>query len=82
MNTPPIEVLLTQPLPEAIDAQLVSAYQVHRLYQQPNPQQLLEQAGPRIRGVVTGGAKGLPTGLMDLEGGGPRPSGEPEFIIR
>ncbi|WP_161892913.1 2-hydroxyacid dehydrogenase [Pseudomonas juntendi] len=65
MNTPPIEVLLTQPLPEAIDAQLVSAYQVHRLYQQPNPQQLLEQAGPRIRGVVTGGAKGLPTGLMD-----------------
>ena len=29
-----IEVLLTQPVPEAIDAQLVSAYQVHRLYQQ------------------------------------------------
>lgn len=65
MNQNTIDVLLTQPVPEAIDAQLVAAYQVHRLYQQANPQQLLDQVGPRIRGVVTGGAKGLSNALMD-----------------
>jgi len=65
MNQNTIDVLLTQPVPEAIDAQLVAAYQVHRLYQQANPQQLLDEVGPRIRGVVTGGAKGLSNALMD-----------------
>ncbi|WP_284385284.1 2-hydroxyacid dehydrogenase [Pseudomonas putida] len=65
MNENPIEVLLTQPVPEAIDARLVNAYRVHRLYQHSNPQQLLDEAGPRIRGVVTGGAKGLSNELME-----------------
>jgi len=65
MNEHTVELLLTQPVPDAIDAQLASAYQVHRLYQHDNPQQLLEQCGPRIRGVVTGGAKGLSNALMD-----------------
>jgi len=65
MNNNPIDVLLTQPVPEAIDAQLVSAYQVHRLYQHDHPQQLLAEVGPRIRAVVTGGAKGLSNALMD-----------------
>lgn len=65
MNASPIDVLLTQPVPEAIDAELVSAYQVHRLYQHANPQQLLADVGPRIRGVVTGGAKGISNALMD-----------------
>ncbi|WP_449431076.1 2-hydroxyacid dehydrogenase [Pseudomonas putida] len=59
------DVLLTQPLAEPIDAQLVQAYRVHRLYLHDNPQQLLDQVGPRIRGVVTGGAKGLSNALMD-----------------
>ncbi|MBK5002098.1 2-hydroxyacid dehydrogenase [Pseudomonas sp. S31] len=65
MNQNSIDLLLTQPVPEAIDAQLVAAYRVHRLYQQANPQQLLDEVGPRIRGVVTGGAKGLSNALMD-----------------
>ncbi|MGK0150025.1 2-hydroxyacid dehydrogenase [Pseudomonas putida] len=65
MNENPIEVLLTQPVPEAIDARLVNAYRIHRLYQHSNPQQLLDEAGPRIRGVVTGGAKGLSNELME-----------------
>lgn len=65
MNASPIDVLLTQPVPEAIDAELASAYQVHRLYQHANPQQLLADVGPRIRGVVTGGAKGISNALMD-----------------
>ncbi|WP_251962039.1 2-hydroxyacid dehydrogenase [Pseudomonas sp. Marseille-Q5299] len=64
-NTAAVELLLTQPVPDAIDAQLVSAYQVHRLYRHDNPQQLLDDVGPRIRGVVTGGAKGLANALMD-----------------
>ncbi|WAB98739.1 2-hydroxyacid dehydrogenase [Pseudomonas putida] len=64
-NTAAIELLLTQPVPDAIDAQLASAYQVHRLYRHDNPQQLLAEIGPRIRGVVTGGAKGLANALMD-----------------
>lgn len=65
MNASPIDVLLTQPVPEAIDAELASAYQVHRLYQHANAQQLLADVGPRIRGVVTGGAKGISNALMD-----------------
>lgn len=65
MNASPIDVLLTQPVPEAIDAELASAYQVHRLYQHANPHQLLADVGPRIRGVVTGGAKGISNALMD-----------------
>ena len=65
MNASPIDVLLTQPVPEAIDAELASAYQVHRLYRHANPQQLLADVGPRIRGVVTGGAKGISNALMD-----------------
>lgn len=64
-NTAAVELLLTQPVPDAIDTQLVSAYQVHRLYRHDNPQQLLDEVGPRIRGVVTGGAKGLANALMD-----------------
>ncbi|WDY58651.1 2-hydroxyacid dehydrogenase [Pseudomonas sp. PSKL.D1] len=64
-NKAPVDILLTQPVPEAIDAELVSAYAVHRLYQHAEPQQLLREVGPRIRGVVTGGAKGLSNALMD-----------------
>ncbi|MDZ3995298.1 2-hydroxyacid dehydrogenase [Pseudomonas sp. Teo4] len=64
-NTAPVDLLLTQPVPDAIDAQLVQDYRVHRLYQHDNPQQLLNEVGPRIRGVVTGGAKGLSNALMD-----------------
>lgn len=65
MHNHPIDILLTQPVPEAIDAELVSRYNVHRLYQYEQPQQLLAEVGPRIRGVVTGGAKGLSNALMD-----------------
>ncbi|WP_313643929.1 2-hydroxyacid dehydrogenase [Pseudomonas sp.] len=65
MNDLPIDVLLTQPVPEAIDAELLSAYQVHRLYEHDDPQHLLDAVGPRIRAVVTGGAKGLGNALMD-----------------
>ncbi|MDR6712100.1 lactate dehydrogenase-like 2-hydroxyacid dehydrogenase [Pseudomonas hunanensis] len=67
MNNPdtPIDLLLTQPVPDAIDEVLLREYRVHRLYQQQHPQKLLAEIGPQIRGVVTGGAKGLSNALMD-----------------
>ncbi|MBA1202839.1 2-hydroxyacid dehydrogenase [Pseudomonas capeferrum] len=64
-NDKAIDLLLTQPVPEAIDARLIQSYRVHRLYQQDQPQRLLEEVGASIRGVVTGGAKGLSNALMD-----------------
>ncbi|MCQ9616433.1 2-hydroxyacid dehydrogenase [Paenalcaligenes niemegkensis] len=65
MNNNVIDVLLTQAVPAPIDQALECNYQVHRLYQSPEPERLLEEVGARIRGVVTGGAKGLSNALMD-----------------
>lgn len=60
-----IDILLTQPLPDTIDAELSARYAVHRLYGADQPEALLARVAPRIRGVVTGGANGLPAALMD-----------------
>lgn len=64
-NRATIDLLLTQPVPDAIDDVLMREYRVHRLYQHAHPQRLLDEVGGRIRGVVTGGAKGLSNALMD-----------------
>lgn len=63
-----IDILLTQPLPDAIDAELSARYAVHRLYATDEPDALLARVAPRIRGVVTGGANGLSAALMDRLG--------------
>ena len=55
-----IDILLTQPLPDAIDAELSARYAVHRLYAADQPDALLDRVAARIRGVVTGGANGPP----------------------
>ena len=60
-----IDILLTQPVPAAIDTQLQALYSVHRLYEAANIDALLSRHGPSIRAVVTGGAKGLSNALMD-----------------
>jgi len=60
-----IDILLTQPAPAAIDARLQASYTVHRLYEAADREAFLDDVGPRIRGVVTGGAKGLSNALMD-----------------
>ena len=60
-----IDILLTQPLPDAIDAELSARYAVHRLYAADQPDALLDRVAARIRGVVTGGANGLAAALMD-----------------
>lgn len=59
-----IDLLLTQPLPDTIDAELSARYAVHRLYAADQPDALLDRVASRIRGVVTGGANGLPAALM------------------
>ena len=58
-------LLLTQALPAPIDARLRAIYEVHRLDLAADPEVLLDQVGPRSRGVVTGGAKGCARTLMD-----------------
>lgn len=63
-----IDILLTQPLPDAIDAELSARYAVHRLYAADEPDAWLARVAPRIRGVVTGGANGLSAALMDRLG--------------
>jgi MFS family permease len=60
-----IDILLTQPLPPGIDAELTSRYTVHRLYDAPNPDALIDAIAQRVRGVVTGGANGLSSARMD-----------------
>jgi len=67
----PIDILLTQAIPASIDARLSADYTVHRLYQAEQAGQaeaLLAQVGQRVRGVVTGGVKGLSNALMDRLG--------------
>jgi len=60
-----IDILLTQPVPAAIDARLLESYRVHRLYEAVDRDAFLDDVGPCIRGVVTGGAKGLSNDIMD-----------------
>jgi lactate dehydrogenase-like 2-hydroxyacid dehydrogenase len=62
---PAAEVLLTQPLPAPIDAELTRHYRVHRLYEAQDQAAFLAACGATVRAVVTGGAKGLSNALMD-----------------
>lgn len=59
-----IDILLTQPVPSAIDARLQESYKVHRLYEAADEDSFLTAFGSSIRGVVTGGAKGLSNEIM------------------
>lgn len=60
-----INILLTQPVPDLIDAKLCALYSVHRLYEAADQEAFLTQVQDSIRAVVTGGAKGLPNSLMN-----------------
>ena len=61
----PIHILLTQPVPTAIDASLAAKYVIHRLYEARDIDAFLTEVSGKIRAVVTGGAKGLSNELMD-----------------
>lgn len=59
------DILLTQPVPAPIDAQLTQAYNVHRLYEALDHDAFFSKCGGSIRAVVTGGVKGLSNAIMD-----------------
>ncbi len=58
-------VLLIQPVVAALDQKLHQLFTVHRLYEQKDKAGFLQQIGPSIRGVVTGGATGISNAMMD-----------------
>ncbi|MFC4345529.1 2-hydroxyacid dehydrogenase [Cupriavidus numazuensis] len=57
-------ILLTQPVVPSLEAGLQAAYEIHRLYGNASPDALLDEIGPRIEGVVTGGSLGLKESVM------------------
>jgi len=59
------EILVMQPFMKPIEAKFDAAYVVHRLYGVKDREALLAEVAERIKGVVTGGALGLPRDLMD-----------------
>ena len=58
------QILLVEPMLDAIEARLDEAYLVHRLYD-PAAQAAIEAARPDIRAVVTGGGSGLSNDEID-----------------
>jgi lactate dehydrogenase-like 2-hydroxyacid dehydrogenase len=58
-------VLLIEPMMESIEAALDAAYEVHRLFQAPDPGALLAEVGPRVRGIATGGGSGARREIVD-----------------
>ncbi|AQU88815.1 dihydrofolate reductase [Komagataeibacter nataicola] len=55
------EILLLEPMMDAIEKQLEAAYVVHR----PGAAGVPADVAPRIRGIATGGGTGVPRPLMD-----------------
>jgi lactate dehydrogenase-like 2-hydroxyacid dehydrogenase len=58
------DILQTGAMP-AIEAALHDAYTVHRLWDAPDRDAFLADIGPRVRAIVTGGAFGASTALID-----------------
>lgn len=59
------DVLLIEPMTPDVEAKLDAAYQVHRLYEAPDPAAFVSQIGKRVRGIVTGGRTGASKALVD-----------------
>jgi lactate dehydrogenase-like 2-hydroxyacid dehydrogenase len=58
-------VLLLQPFLKQIEAGLDEKYEIFRVYDAAKRESLLAEVAPHVRGVVTGGAFGLPRPIMD-----------------
>ena len=65
INAPRPVVLLMQPLLQSIEDGLDKAYTVHRMHQAQNCEMLLADISTSVRGVVTGGARGISRAMMD-----------------
>lgn len=59
------DLLLTQPMSAKLEQALDAAYTVHRLPSQADREAFLDQIGPHIRAVVTGGQTGVRPSLWD-----------------
>ncbi|UFN51313.1 2-hydroxyacid dehydrogenase [Roseomonas sp. OT10] len=59
------EILLIEPMMDRVMNALDDAYTVHRLWQAPDRDALLREAGPRIRGIATGGGTGASNAIVD-----------------
>lgn len=59
------DILMLQPMAPVPGQPLEDLFTVHALYAASDPDALLASVGPRIRGVVTGGARGIRNALMD-----------------
>jgi lactate dehydrogenase-like 2-hydroxyacid dehydrogenase len=57
-------ILLTQPVVPSLETGLQAAYEIQRLYAAASPDALIDEIGPRIVGVVTGGSLGLKESVM------------------
>jgi hydroxypyruvate reductase len=59
------DILLIEPMMPETEALLDAAYQVHRLFHEPDPAALLVRVGARIRAIVTGGGVGASNEIVD-----------------
>lgn len=59
------EILQLKALSPQLEAGLEAAYVVHRPYRADDPDALITEVGPRVRGLVTGGDLGVPEALWD-----------------
>lgn len=59
------EILQTLPMPASVEAELASAYRVHRLHDAPDRAALLREHGSRIRALVTGEVTGASRAMLD-----------------
>jgi lactate dehydrogenase-like 2-hydroxyacid dehydrogenase len=59
------EILLIEPMMPQVEARLDAAYQVHRLFAEPDKAALLARVGAGVRAIVTGGGSGASNDLVD-----------------
>jgi lactate dehydrogenase-like 2-hydroxyacid dehydrogenase len=59
------DVLLIEPMMPDVEAKLDAAYQVHRLFEAPDPTALISRIGKQVRAIVTGGRTGASNALVD-----------------
>lgn len=59
------DILQLKALSPQLEAGLEAQYAVHRPYRAPDPEALVAQVAPKVRGLVTGGDLGVPDALWD-----------------
>ncbi len=53
----PVDILMPRPMPPLVLEKLEAAFTVHKLFEAENPDGMLAEMGPKIRGVAVGGGK-------------------------